>query len=189
MYHGPARGLPPRITIPIVFVGSILILALILNFLKTGLGVTGAALGPSALQSEPPATSAPMGVAVPQSGVAAPGNGVGGGTAAPAGGGPPAPIQRLLTELKGRVLRNPRDREALLGLAQLYSDAGKFAQALPYYRRTLALDPSNPQTRLDYASALHANGDDPAARAELRRILASKPNFAPARAALKEIGS
>jgi hypothetical protein len=188
MYRGPARGLPPRISIPIVLVGAILMLALILNFLKTGLGVTGAALGPSAMQSDAPA-AAPMGVALPQSGVGAPGNGVGGGTAAPAGGGPPAPIQRLLTELKGRIVRNPQDRSALLGLAQLYADAGKFAQALPYYRRAVALDPTNPEMRFEYASALHSSGDDRAAREELHRVLAGKPDFTPARDALKDWGT
>jgi len=186
MYHGPARGLPPRISIPIVIVGTVLMLALILNFLKTGLGVTGAALGPSATPSD--AAAAPMGVAVPQSGVDVPGNGVGGGTAAPAGGGPPAPIQRLLTELKGRVVRNPKDRSALLGLAQLYADAGKFSQALPYYRRAVAADPSNPETRFEYATALHSSGDDRSSREELRRLLALKPDFAPARDALKGWG-
>ena len=179
--------MPPRISIPIVFVGTVLVLALVLNFLKTGLGVTGAALGPSAMQSAAPSAVAPMGVAVPQTGVGGP-NGVGGGTAAPAGGGPPAPIQRLLTELKGRVVRNPQDRSALLGLAQLYADAGKFAQALPYYRRAVALDPRNPDVIVEYASALHASGDDRGAREQLQRALAVKPDFAPARDALQSWG-
>jgi cytochrome c-type biogenesis protein CcmH len=159
----PARGLPPRIYLPILAVSAICVIALVAYFLKIGLGVAGSALGPEVKTTDAGAqslaTGAPGEVVVPQSGGAPVGGG--GPAAAPAAGaGPPAPVQRMLTELRGRVARNPHDISALLSLAQLYLDAGKFQQALPYYRRAIALDPANAQARADYATALHAAGDE-----------------------------
>lgn len=105
-----------------MLVAALVVGAVVFPFLKKGLG-SGAVL-PSA-----------------QSGVTG-GNGVGGGSAAVANAAaPPAPIQRLLTELKTRLARNPRDRDALVGLGDLYAAAGKFDQARPYYQRALKVDP------------------------------------------------
>lgn len=180
MNRPPARGLPPRIYLPILTVSAICVIALIAYFLKIGLGVTGAALGPeaktTALPAESVATTAPGEIVVPQSG-GAPVGGGGPGAAAAAGAGPPAPVMRLLTELRGRIARNPRDLSALVSLGQLYFDAGKFTQALPYYRRALALDPANPDTRTDYATALHATGDDLGSLAQLALVLRQRPDF------------
>jgi len=165
----PARGLPPRVYLPILTVSAICVIALIAYFLKIGLGVTGSALGPEAKATALPAnaiaTTAPGEVVVPQSG------------GAPVGGAPPAPVLRLLTELRGRIARNPSDLSALVSLAQLYFDAGKFAQALPYYRRALAIDPGNPDTRTDYATVLHATGQDLDALDQLAVVLKERPDF------------
>ena len=182
---GPARGLPPRIYVPIVIVAALVFLGIVGYFLRIGLGVTGAALGPTAQQGDAnirataaPAdtlpTTQPGDVVVPQTG----GNGVGGGTPLPAqAAGPPAPIARLLTDLRDRLQRNPNDLGALVNLADLYFDAGKFAQALPYYKRAIALDPDNPDTRTDYATALHGAGQDLASIHELESVLARHPGF------------
>jgi cytochrome c-type biogenesis protein CcmH/NrfG len=103
---------------------------------------------------------------------------VGGGTPPQAAaGGPPAPVQRMLTDLRGRLQANPKDLAALVGLANLYFDAGKYAQAAAYYERALALDPANPDTRTDYATALHAEDRDLDALAQLQTVLAAHPNF------------
>ncbi len=165
-------------------------------FLKIGLGTTGSAFGPGVAQqgdANIQATAAPGEVDVPQTGGApgsagsdagagaAPGNAVGGGSPPmSAAGAPPAPIQRLLTDLRGRIARNPHDLAALVGLASLYFDAGKFAQALPYYKSALALDPNNPDVRTDYATALHGANEDLEALAQLQIVLDANPNFAPA---------
>ncbi len=190
MSRVPSSGLPPRVYLPILLVATLVVVAIVAYFLKIGLGTTGAALGPaaqaSAAAADAQATVAPGEVEVPQSGGApagAPGNGVGGGSAAAAAagaGGPPAPVLRMLTDLRDRLARNPRDLSALVGLASLYYDAGKFSQAIPYYRRALAVDPGNPDTRTDMATAMHATGDDLGALAEIDRVLAAKPNFPPA---------
>jgi len=164
--------------LPILTVSAICVIALIAYFLKIGLGVTGSALGPEAKATALPAnaiaTTAPGEVVVPQSGGAPVG---GGGPAAAVAGAPPAPVLRLLTELRGRIARNPSDLSALVSLAQLYFDAGKFAQALPYYRRALAIDPGNPDTRTDYATVLHATGQDLDALDQLAVVLKERPDF------------
>jgi hypothetical protein len=175
--RGPASGLPPRIYLPILCLTMAVVLGVIAYLLKIGLGVTGAALGPEAQSDagQGSASSSLQGAA--SQGGGAP-NGVGGGTSVQAGAGaPPAPIQRILTDLRGRVARNPRDAAALEGLAGLYFDAGKFAQAIAYDRRALAVDPKNLGVRTDYAVALHDLGDDAAAQAQLRVVLASWPEF------------
>jgi cytochrome c-type biogenesis protein CcmH/NrfG len=142
---GPARGLPPRIYVPIVFAVMLAFLGVVGYFLKIGLGVTGAALGPAVAQGDANLAAA-----------AGP-NGVGGGTPAQAAAAaPPPPVARLLVELRDRLQRNPRDRSALESLGNMYFEAGKFAQALPYYQRALALDPHDAALRADYAATRRA---------------------------------
>jgi cytochrome c-type biogenesis protein CcmH/NrfG len=170
-------------------VGTLAFLGILGYFLRIGLGTTGSALGPSVHEqgdAQIQATAAPGEVVVPQNGGApadggAPGTSVGGGSPAQGrGAAPPAPIERLLTELKGRVARNPSDLSAVVGLASMYFDAGKFEQAIPYYKKALALDPDNPDTRTDYATVLHQTGDDLEALRQLDIVLAKDPHFAPA---------
>lgn len=163
--------------LPILAVVALAFLGVIGYFLKVGLGVTGAALGPTAQGASTPAamaTQAPGEIVVPQTG----GAGVGGGTPVPAnGGGPPAPVARVIAELRDRLQRNPRDLEALVGLADLYFEANKYAQSLPYYRRALALDPRNPDVRTDYAVALYGDNQDLEALAQLQSVLSMRPAF------------
>lgn len=147
----------------------IAVLGVIGYFLKIGLGVTGAALGPAVTQGD--------------ANLAAPGgpNDVGGGTPAQApAGAPPPPVERLLVELRDRVQRNPRDVSALASLGSMYFEAGKFAQALPYYERALALDPNDAAVRTDYAAAFHALGRDREALAQLQTVLAKRPGYSDA---------
>ncbi len=93
------------------------------------------------------------------------------------GGGPPAPVMQLLNELKARVAKNPRDIAALVELGNLYFDASKFDGAVGYYKRALALDPTNPDVRNDEAAALHSGGHDLEAEREIARVLAERPDF------------
>jgi cytochrome c-type biogenesis protein CcmH/NrfG len=132
------KGLPPRVYVPILIAMMCAFLGVVGYFLRIGLGTTGAALGP--------AVSGGQGEAGPA--------GVGGGTPVPANaGGPPAPVERLLVELRGRLQKNPKDLSALKSVAALYYDAGKYQQAIPYFERALALDPADRATRADYDDA------------------------------------
>ncbi|GAC1444472.1 MAG: hypothetical protein NVSMB59_11120 [Vulcanimicrobiaceae bacterium] len=141
-----------------------------------GAGLGGAPVGGEGILP----SAAPGEVVVPQSGGGAVGgpSAVGGGSPARAtAGGPPAPVMRLLVDLRGRLQKNPKDLAALVSIANLYFDAGKFPQAIAYYERALAIDPSNPDTRTDYATALHGKGDDLHALHELESVLAKRPAF------------
>jgi cytochrome c-type biogenesis protein CcmH/NrfG len=122
-------------------------------------------------------TDAPGTFTVPQTGTgpiaqtsALPGNEVG-------GGGPPAPVLAELTALRARLKANPNDLAAIVGLADMYFDAGKFDQSAVYARRALELDPGNPDVRTDYATALHQTGHDLEALAQLDTVLAQRPKF------------
>ena len=126
----------------------------------------------------PLATDPPGTFAIPQTGTgpaggnpdALPGNAVG-------GGGPPAPVQQALAELRARLKANPNDLAALVAMANMEFDANKFDRAIPYYRRALALDPANPDVRTDYATALHQTGHDLDALRELDAVLKTRPRF------------
>ncbi len=180
MNTAPKNGLPVRIYLPIIVVFVLAFAGIIGYFLKIGLGVTGSAIGPEAAQTASAnalPSQAPDEVVVPQSGGAP--AGVGGGTPVPqnAAGGPPAPVMRLLVEMRDRLQRNPNDLAALVNLANMYFDSAKYPQAIAYYKRALVLDPANPDTRTDYATALHAQNDDLESLAQLKQVLDVRPNF------------
>lgn len=59
------------------------------------------------------------------------------------GGGPPAAVRVQLSQLRDRIARNPKDDVALTQLADMYLAVGKYAQAIPYYHRALAVNPKN----------------------------------------------
>jgi lipoprotein NlpI len=185
-------GLPPRLAIPILVVFAVLFLGVTGYFLAVGLGTTGSAFGPNGTIAQqgdaniratpaPIATDPPGTFTVPQTGTgpiakngnALPGQQVGGGTP----GGPPAPVMAALTDLRGRLARNPKDLAALVQLGNLEFDAQKFDKADAYYQRALALDPTNPDVRTDDAVALHQTGHDLEALANLDRVLKERPGF------------
>jgi tetratricopeptide (TPR) repeat protein len=186
-------GLPLRIALPIFAVIALLFVGVMGYFVKEGLGNNGTALGtgvaaapaeqgdariaatpaPVAIVTDPPGT-----FTVPQSGTgpaAAPASSLPGQTVG--GGGPPAPVMQELEALRARLKANPNDMAALVGLSDMYFDAGKFDEAIGYYTRALALDPTNPDVRTDYATALHQTGHDLAALKQLDIVLADRPKF------------
>jgi hypothetical protein len=183
-------GLPPRIALPIFAVIAVVFIAIMGYLVKAGLTEGGTALGygapaqqgdardvrataaPVTMVTDPPGT-----FTVPQTGngpiaqtSALPGNTVG-------GGGPPAPVMQELAAMRARLKANPKDLAALVTLAGMYSDAGKFDQAVGYDQRALALDPGNPDVRTDYSTALHQTGHDLDAIAQLDIVLKARPAF------------
>ncbi|MBV9409347.1 MAG: tetratricopeptide repeat protein [Candidatus Eremiobacteraeota bacterium] len=189
-------GLPARIAIPILAVFAVIFLGVLGWFLRIGFGTTGSAFGPGTVAEQgdariqatpaPIATDPPGTFTVPQTGsgpmqggsTALPGASVGGGNAV--GGGPPAPIMQELQALRARLAHNPKDLAALVRLGDMEFDAQKFDKATDFYRRALALDPSNPDVRTDLATALHENGHDLDALAQLDAVLKERPDFHPA---------
>jgi cytochrome c-type biogenesis protein CcmH/NrfG len=123
----PQRGLPPRVYLPIVIaIGGIFVAAvswLVHQGFATGGSVFGNGTG-SPARAGAAATAAPPAVNVE-------------------GGGPPATVRVQLAQLRDRIARNPKDDVALTQLADMYLAVGKYAQALPFYRRALSVNPKN----------------------------------------------
>ena len=126
MPESPKRGLPARVYLPIVLVlgGAFLaaIAWLVHQGFTTGGSVFGTGTGSSAREN--PAAAGPPAVNVE-------------------GGGPPPAVRLQLAQLRDRVARNPKDDVTLTQLGDMYLVAGKYTQAIPYYRRALAVNPKN----------------------------------------------
>ena len=123
--QAPQRGLPPRLYIPIVAVVGVAFLAamawLVHAGFATGGSVFGAGTGASSRGAIP--TAGPPAVNVE--------------------GGPPAGVRIQLEQLRAHIARNPKDDVALTQLGDMYLAVGKYAQAIPYYQRALAVNPKN----------------------------------------------
>jgi hypothetical protein len=59
------------------------------------------------------------------------------------GGGPPATVRAQLQDLQKRIARNPKDDVALTQLGDMYLAVSKYGQAIPLYKRALAVNPNN----------------------------------------------
>ncbi len=128
------RGLPPRVYLPIVAVFAILFLAAMAYLIADGFGVTGSVFGKAA---------APGGSAMQAQS---------GGTNVQGGGPPPAVMVQLQT-LRARVAKHPNDDVAITQLADMYLAASKFDQAIPLYKRALAINPKNVAAQTGLAEA------------------------------------
>jgi tetratricopeptide (TPR) repeat protein len=65
---------------------------------------------------------------------------------------------------------------ALRGLGEIRRRQNRYSEALTYFRRALALDSSDPDTRLGLARSLRGVGDFPQALIETERVLATTPD-------------
>ena len=124
-------------------------------------------------------------VAIERPGAPQPGSGGPGGGAAMGGGGggvgesgvgqggiaPGAPggmdpgsgmmeaVFARVAELKASVEKNPADQGPLIELANLYYDAGKFAQAVAFYDKALSIDGSDPNLLTDAGNCYWQTGN------------------------------
>lgn len=102
--------------------------------------------------------------------------------AAGAAGSPPqgeALMQQVaeqIAQLRSRVEANPRDGEALVGLGNLYSDAGKFEEAIAFYGRALEIDPDNPDVLSDLGVGYRNSGNPARAIEMFRRATRVRPD-------------
>jgi hypothetical protein len=121
------------------------------------LGMSGAVIGPEG--AAPPA--------------AAPGGGPGG-----PGGDRQEVMARVfeeVTALKQAIEKNPKDADALVKLANFYQDAGKFDQAVEFYKRGLAVQPADVAARTDMGICLRELGRPDEAIQEFRNSLQTDP--------------
>ncbi len=88
-----------------------------------------------------------------------------------------SPQQKARLEaLRERLARDPGNLQAVLELANMYYDLGRFSEAVPLYQQYLRADPGQAEVRIDYAYALFASGQQEAGIAELRRVLERFPD-------------
>ena len=118
----PARGLPPRIYLPIFAVLALAFLAAMAYLVAVGFGVTGSVFGKAA---KPSAAAAQQ------------------GSQAAVEGGPPAAVVEQLKTLRARVAAHPNDDVALTQLGDMYLAANRYRDAMPFYVRALRANPHN----------------------------------------------
>lgn len=118
------------------------------------LGMTGAAIGPAG-------------------GGGAPGGAPGGG---PPGDATMAMVLQQIGELKERLQKDPKDVDALTHLGNFFQDAGKYEQAIEYYRQALAIRPKEVNVRTDMGICLRELGRPDEAIAEFRRSVEDQPD-------------
>ena len=119
------------------------------------LGMTGAVIGPSG-----------------------DGGGAGAGSPGPEGAGREEVMARVIQEIAGlkeALAKNPKDVRALVRLGNFYQDAGKYDQAIDYYRKALAEDATLVDARTDLGICLRESGKPDEAIAEFRRSLQADP--------------
>jgi cytochrome c-type biogenesis protein CcmH/NrfG len=133
----PARGLPPRIYLPILVLIAAIFLGTMAYLVAIGFGVTGSVFGKAG-------TSAATAAAERQ------------GSQNRVEGGPPAPVAAALQTLRQRIAAHPNDDVALTQLGDMYLAANKFREAIPFYQRALRVNPQNVAAQTGLAQAREA---------------------------------
>ena len=108
--------------------------------------------------------------------------GVSGGYLAFRVAGPSAPAadqagQDPTTPLRARLLQNPQDVEALLGLAHIHLDRERLDDAEAIYRQVLSLQPKNVEAITHLGTVLLGRGQTVAALREYDAALAIQPDY------------
>ena len=130
----PARGLPPRIYLPIVAVIALIFLSVMAYLIAEGFGVTGSVFGKGA---RPGAAAAQQQQ----------------GSQASVEGGPPAAVVEQLKTLRERIAAHPNDDVAITQLGDMYLAANRFADAIPLYQQALKVNPHNVAAQTGLAQA------------------------------------
>ncbi len=91
-------------------------------------------------------------------------------------GGMPGPVVALVREYRARLDQNPRDLEALLGMAALNLQRQNVKEAIDYYKRALDVDPDNPEALAHFGLILGRSGHADTALVAFDRALARNPN-------------
>jgi tetratricopeptide (TPR) repeat protein len=85
-------------------------------------------------------------------------------------------LEAALAEYRSLVKIYPVSPVGHINVADILLRMRKPAEAIPYYQTGLALAPNEVEVRWRFAFALHAAGDNEAALAECKKVLAANPN-------------
>ncbi len=127
----PQRGLPPRIYLPFVAAFALVFLGLMGYLVAIGFGSGGSVFGASGSGAQQTAQQRVE-------------------------GGPPPAVMLQFQALRRRVDRHPNDDVALTQLGDMELAANRFGEAIPYYRRALAVNPRNVAAQTGLAQAQEA---------------------------------
>lgn len=94
-----------------------------------------------------------------------------------------------IAQLREAIRLNPRLAIAHLSLGLQYADTGQTQAAIGEWQETLRLWPENIAARYNLGCAMAQRKRPEEALAQFREILRRDPNFAPAQAALRQIGA
>src|SRR3972149_1437239 len=100
------------------------------------------------------------------------------GAAAPAAQATAVVTDAELQAYRDILTRDPKNAKAATDLANRLYDAGRYAEAIPYYRQAPALDPKNGNVSTDLATALYYAGRPDEALVQLERSLEADPRHA-----------
>jgi cytochrome c-type biogenesis protein CcmH/NrfG len=81
------------------------------------------------------------------------------------------------TRFRGRLLQNPQDVEALLGLAHVHLDRHELDAAEPLYRQVLGLQPKNVEAIVHLGAVALGRGQAEAALSQYDAALAIQPDY------------
>jgi tetratricopeptide (TPR) repeat protein len=88
----------------------------------------------------------------------------------------PGPVVAQVREYRARLEANPRDLDALLGMARLNLQRNDLAQAIEFDKRALDVDPGNPEALSRFGMILADAGHLSDALRALDQALARDPN-------------
>ncbi len=94
-------------------------------------------------------------------------------------GHPPVDDATMIRFLQDEASEKPNDPAALLKLANFLFDKQKFSDAVPWYQKSLALDPTNVDARTDLGTAYFDLGHPEEAVKEFSQSLKVDPNHQP----------
>jgi tetratricopeptide (TPR) repeat protein len=88
-------------------------------------------------------------------------------------------LQPLAAPMLAAVKADPKNRDALVQLGNLYYDHHVYPEAIQYYTRALELKPDDVNVRTDLGTAYWYSGFADNALAEYEKVLQLKPDYAP----------
>lgn len=96
-------------------------------------------------------------------------------------------LEPALAEFRALAKIYPVSPVGHINVADILLRMRKPAEAIPYYQTGLALAPNEVEVRWRFAFALHAAGDNEAALAECKKVLAANPNHENAKKLMETI--
>ncbi len=84
-------------------------------------------------------------------------------------------VNKAAAPMLAQLQQRPKDADLLARIGNLYYDSQAYPQAIEYYRKSLAIAPSNPDVRTDMGTAMFYSGDPDGALKEFATSLSYSP--------------